>query len=157
MILTFRQRFLSWFDSYDIYDEGGDTLFTVEGKLAWGHRLEIYDSGGAHVGTVREEALTFLPRFALYAGDTYLGCIRKEFSFFQPRYTLDCNGWNVEGDFWGWDYRVVDSAGQFVMEASKEHFHLTDTYRIEVPCDRDVLLSLMIVLAIDAANCSSNK
>ena len=42
MRLLFKQRFLSWFDSYDIYDEEGRTAYTVEGKLSWGHRLEIY-------------------------------------------------------------------------------------------------------------------
>ena len=47
MRLLFKQRFLSWFDSYDIYDEGGNTVFTVEGKLSWGHRLEIHDAQGA--------------------------------------------------------------------------------------------------------------
>lgn len=36
MRLLFKQRFFSWFDSYDIYDEDGNTVFTVEGKLAWG-------------------------------------------------------------------------------------------------------------------------
>ena len=37
MKLLFKQRFFSWFDSYDIYDENGDTVYTVEGQLAWGH------------------------------------------------------------------------------------------------------------------------
>ena len=32
MKLLFKQRFFSWFDSYDIYDEGGRGVFTVEGK-----------------------------------------------------------------------------------------------------------------------------
>ena len=36
MKLLFKQRFFSWFDSYDIYDEGGRGVFTVEGKLGWG-------------------------------------------------------------------------------------------------------------------------
>ena len=30
MKLLFKQRFFSWFDSYDIYDEAGNTVFTVE-------------------------------------------------------------------------------------------------------------------------------
>ena len=34
MRLLFKQRFLSWFDSYDIYDEEGRTAYTVEGKLS---------------------------------------------------------------------------------------------------------------------------
>ena len=36
MRLLFKQRFFSWFDSYDIYDEEGRTVFTVQGRLAWG-------------------------------------------------------------------------------------------------------------------------
>lgn len=41
MKLLFKQRMFTWFDSYDIYDEAGHTVYTVEGKLSWGHRLII--------------------------------------------------------------------------------------------------------------------
>ena len=50
MKLLFKQRFFSWFDSYDIYDEDGNTVFTVEGKLAWGHCLHILNAAGEHIG-----------------------------------------------------------------------------------------------------------
>ena len=43
MKLLFRQRFLSFFDSYDIYDEYGEVYFKVVGKLAWGHKFHVYD------------------------------------------------------------------------------------------------------------------
>ncbi len=46
MKLLFKQRLFSWFDSYDIYDEAGETVFTVKGRLSWGHCLEIYDRFG---------------------------------------------------------------------------------------------------------------
>ncbi len=36
MKLLFRQRFFSWFDSYDIYDEDGNTVYVVKGQLSWG-------------------------------------------------------------------------------------------------------------------------
>ena len=29
----FRQRFFSWFDSYDIYDEDGNTVYVVRGSF----------------------------------------------------------------------------------------------------------------------------
>ena len=157
MKLLFRQRFFSWFDSYDIYDEAGRTVYTVEGKLSWGHRLEIYGPAGDHLGTVKDEVLTFLPRFALYIGEEYLGCIRKEFTFFRPRFQLDCSGWQVEGNFLEWDYTVVDRAGGLVMQASKELFHWTDTYTLDIVRPEDALLCLMIVLAIDAAKCSAGN
>lgn len=31
MRLLFRQRFFSWFDSYDIYDERENPVYTVKG------------------------------------------------------------------------------------------------------------------------------
>ena len=64
MRLLFKQRFFSWFDSYDIYDENGNTVFTVEGKLAWGHCLHILNAAGEHIGTVQQRVLTFLPKLS---------------------------------------------------------------------------------------------
>ena len=87
MKLYFKQRFFTWFDSYDIYDENENTLFTVEGQLAWGHCLKIFDASGNEVGCVKQKVLTFLPCFEIYgANDAYLGCIQKEFSLFTPLY-----------------------------------------------------------------------
>lgn len=157
MQLLFKQRFFSWLDSYDIYNEAGETVYTVEGKLSWGHRLEIYDPAGRHLGTVKEEVLTFLPRFALYIGDTCVGCIRKEFTLFKPRFQLDCNGWQVQGDLFQWEYEVISPEGRQIMHASKELLNWTDTYSLDIARAQDALLCLMIVLAIDAAKCSNGS
>ena len=78
MKLLFKQRLFSWFDSYDIYDEAGNTYFSVEGKFGWGHCLHILDAFGNHVGTVKERVLAFLPNFELYEGERCLGRIKKD-------------------------------------------------------------------------------
>lgn len=112
MKLCFKQRFFSWFDSYDIYDAStGATAFTVEGKLAWGHCLHILDAQGRHIATVKERVLTFLPKFDLYIGERSIGTIRKEFTLFRPAFVLDFNGWRVQGSFLEWDYTIEDAAG----------------------------------------------
>ena len=110
MKLYFKQRFFSWFDSYDIYGEDGQTLYTFEGKLAWGHKLHILNPTGAHIATVKEVVLTFLPRFELYLGEQYIGCIQKKFTLFRPQYQIDCNGWDVQGNWMEWDHRPGRSA-----------------------------------------------
>ena len=157
MRLLFKQRLFSWFDSYDIYDENGNTVYTVEGKLAWGHCLHILDAHGEHIGTVQERVFTLLPKFELYIRDQYVGCIQKQFTFFQPRFDIDCNGWQVEGSLMEWDYTIVDSMGFDVARISKELLHWTDTYVIDVADGRDGLCALMVVLAIDAEKCSHNS
>lgn len=154
MKLLFKQRFFSWFDSYDIYGEQGETLYTVEGKLSWGHCLHILDSRGEHIATVQERVLTLLPKFELYVGETCLGAIQKEFTFLRPRFHMDFKGWQVEGNFMEWDYTIVDREGRTAAAVSKELFHWTDTYVIDVADPRDALCALMVVLAIDAEKCS---
>ena len=46
MILRFRQRMFSWFDSFDIWDEAGNRVCTAKGELSWGHCLKILDPSG---------------------------------------------------------------------------------------------------------------
>ena len=80
MRLLFKQRLFSWFDSYDIFDEAGNTVFVVKGALSWGHLLRIYDANGIELGYVKEKIFTWLPKFEMYIGDQYVGCISKELS-----------------------------------------------------------------------------
>ena len=157
MRMYFKQRLFSWFDSYDIYDEQGKVIYEVKGQLSWGHCLKIFDAYGSEVGTVKERVLTFLPKFEVYLGDRYLGCISKEFSFFMPKYDIDYNGWHIEGDFLEWDYQITDGNGGTVAVITKELFHMTDQYVIDVPDQSNELIALMFVLAIDAEKCSRNN
>ena len=154
MKLLFKQRLFSWFDSYDIYNQAGETVYTVKGQLAWGHCLKIYDARGEEIGTVQERIFTWLPKFEMYLGERYVGCISKELSFLRPKYNIDCNGWQVEGDWFEWDYQILNSAGIPIANVSKELWNWTDTYTIDVHNPQDALCALMLVLAIDAEKCS---
>lgn len=156
MKMLFRQRFFSWLDSYDIWDEQGAKLFTVKGQLSWGHCLKIFSADGRELGTVKERVLSFLPRFEIWEGSAYLGSIRRELSFFRPKYVIDFKGWRVEGSFMEWDYDILNEHG-LVATISKELFNLTDTYSIETADPRDALYVLMFVLAMDAEKCSRDR
>ncbi len=150
MKLLFKQRAFSWFDSYDIYNEHGETVFTVEGQLSWGKCLHILNAAGEHIGTVQQKVMSFLPRFELYAYGDYLGSLTKEFSFLTPRFTLDCSDWEVEGSFMEWDYSIQSPSRGPIAVICKELFNWTDTYVIDVDDPQNALCALMVVLAIDA-------
>ncbi len=154
MKLLFKQRIFSWFDSYDIYDESGNTVYTVKGQFSWGHCLKVYDKYGSEVGILQERLFTFLPKFEIYYGQRYIGCVTKEWTFFKPKFHVDCNGWSVEGDFFEWDYSIRSHTGQTVATVSKELFKWADTYVIDVSDPQNALGVLMLVLAIDAEKCS---
>lgn len=156
MKLLFKQRFFSWFDSYDIYDEAGNPVYEVKGQLAWGHCLKIFDVHGLELGVVKQKVLSMMPTFEIYMHNQYVGRIRREFVPFKPSYNIDFNGWHIDGNFFEWDYEITGPGGNHVATISKELLHLTDTYVIDVDRPEDCLAALMLVLAIDAEKCSRN-
>lgn len=154
MKLLFRQRIFSWLDSYDIYNEKGETLFVVRGQLSWGHCLKIYDAFGEEVGKVKEKIVTFLPKFELFADGRHLGSVKKNFSLFSASYSLDFLGWKAKGNIFEWDYTIRDRKGNRIASISKELLNFTDAYVLDVATPADALYVLMFVLAVDAEKCS---
>ena len=157
MKMLFKQRFFSWFDSYDIYDEAGNTLYVVKGQLSWGHLLKIFDKDGREVGTVKQRIFSFLPKFEIYEYNQYVGCISRELTLFRPRYNIDFNGWQVHGNYFEWNYNILDRNNIPIADISKQLWNWTDTYIIDVFDPNNALYALMLVLAIDAEKCSRDN
>ena len=154
MKLLFKQRMFSWFDSYDVYTEANEKLYTVRGQLAWGPCLKIYDRFDCEVGMVKEKIFSFLPRYEIYLNGLLIGEIKKEFSFFKPKFTINYNGWQVEGSYTEWNYRIYSDTSLLLATVKKELWNFTDTYVIDVMDPKDALSALMLVIAIDAEKCS---
>ena len=157
MKLLIKQRVFSWGDTYDIYDENGNVKYVVKAEIfALGHQLHVYDANGFEIGQIKQKLLTFLPRFEIEMNGRTVGTISKQFTLFRPKYEIDFNGWRVEGDFLGWDYDVYEGCCS-VIHISKELFHWGDTYVIDFNNPQDEIMGMMLVVAIDAANCEDSK
>jgi len=158
MQLYIKQRIFSWTDSYDVYDETGEPRYEVRAEFfTFGHQIHVYDKrSGREVGSIHEKLFTFLPQFEIVIDGQVRGTVRKEFTLFAPRYRVDYQGWNVEGNFMGWDYRVTDGSHE-VLSISKEIFNWSDTYVLHYGNPANEMPGLLLVLAIDAANCSQNN
>ncbi|MEG1145176.1 MAG: hypothetical protein RSE05_07410, partial [Clostridium sp.] len=61
-----------------------------------------------------------------------------------------------EGDLLGWDYDVFDEKSP-IMHITKELLHWGDTYVINYSNPSDEVMGLLLVVAIDAANCSNGN
>lgn len=154
MELLIKQRVFSWTDAYDVYDDSGTARYFVKGELfSLGHQIHIYDKQtGEEVGSVHQKLLTLLPTFEVVMNGRPVGTVRRKFTLFRQNYEVDYRGWSVEGDFMGWDYRVLQGERE-VASISKELFHWGDTYALKFSNPADVLPGLLLVIAIDAANC----
>ena len=158
MELRIKQRVFSWTDSYDVYDETGEPRYFVRAQLlSLGHQIHIYDKRtGERLGSVRQRLLTLLPTFELVIGERTVGIIRKRFTLFSQNYDVDYFGWNVEGDFLGWDYRV-QRGGMEIMSITKQWLSWGDTYTLRCTNPANEFPGLLLVIAIDAANCTHNE
>ena len=153
MSLIIRQRIFALTDTYDVCDHTGRPRYSVQTEFfTIGHHIHIFDAGtNAEVGRIRERITFWLQKADLYIGGIPLQ-IRREFTFFKPRYTLD-NGWEIEGDFLGWDYLIKDRNGVHIAQISRELFRFSDTYSLEVYDPKDELTAMMIAITIDMMNC----
>lgn len=154
MQLLIKQRVFSWSDTYDVYDEAGNVKYFIKGEfLSVGHRLHVCDAMGNEIGLIKEKILAFMPEFEI--DGAVCGRIQKKFSFFKPRYDVDFMGWRAEGDFLGWDYDVYSGCSS-IMHISQQPLRWGDTYIIDFENPADEIAGLLLVIAIDAANCSEN-
>lgn len=156
MKLLIKQRVFSWTDSYDVYDENETPKYVVKAEfLSLGHRLHVYDRKQVEIGLIKEKLFQLLPKFEIERNGRMVGTIEKKFAFFKPKYEVSCKDWRVEGDFLGWEYDVYQGCS-VVMHIGKELFHWGDTYVINFTDPEDEIMGLLLVLAIDAANCTQD-
>ena len=106
--------------------------------FALGHQIHVYDAAHVEVGMIRQKLFNLLPVFEIETGGIKRGQIEKQFTLFQPKYD-------------------VYSGCSSIIHISKQLLHWGDTYVIDFTNPGDELLGMMLVIAIDAANCSQNK
>ena len=157
MQLLIKQRIFSWGDSYDVYDENEEARYFVKGKVfSLGHQIHVFDKKtGEEVGAIKQRVLTLLPKFDIVINGKVVGTISREFTILRPKYHVDFRGWEVDGDFLGWNYIARNGAYE-VLRVSKQLFAWSDTYAIQYTNPADEIPALLLVLAIDAVNCDKN-
>lgn len=157
MELLMKQRVFSWSDTYDIYDENGNPRYFVKAEIfTIGHQIHAYHKEtGEEVSSIHQKIFTFLPKFEIVIGGRLVGTISKELTFFRPRYHVDFRGWEVEGDFLGWDYTARRGEME-VLSVSRQWLTWGDTYILRFVNPADEIPALMLALAIDAANCNDD-
>ena len=158
MQMLIKQRVFSWTDSFDVYDESGRPRYFVKAEFfTLGHQIHVYEKEtGREVGSIHQKLFAWMPTFEIVIDGRVQGTVRKKFTFFSQNYEVDYRGWDVEGDFLGWDYRVMQGNTE-VMSISKELFRWGDTYSLRYSNPAYEMPGLLLVIAIDAANCSDDK
>ncbi len=150
MKLYLKQQVFSWKDKFYVKDDMGQDRYYVEGEFfSFGKKLHIYDMSGCEAAYLEEKVFTFLPKFYISIGGQQAAEVAKEFTFLKPRYSIHGPGWEVEGNFWEHDFTITGMEGT-VAAVHKAWMSWGDSYEIDIPRPQDEVLTLAVVLAIDA-------
>ncbi|MCR5782026.1 MAG: LURP-one-related family protein [Clostridia bacterium] len=150
MYLYMKQKVFSWKDRFTITDSDGNDRYSVEGKvISIGKKLHIFDAQGDEVAFVRQKITVLMPRFIVEIGGEEVARIVKKISFLKPKYVVEGLGWEVQGDMFAHDYTIVDG-DRTIVSIHKKWMAWGDTFELDIENDRDEVLALAVVLAIDA-------
>lgn len=157
MKLYMKQKVFSFRDRFTIKDENGEDKYYIEGEiLSLGKKLRIYDMGGNELAFVRERLLAFMPKFTVEINGREIAEIVKKFTFLIPRYYVSGLDWNVEGDFFSHNYDITDG-NKIIVSIHKQFMAWGDTFELDIQNDKDEIIALAVVLAIDAVMDAANS
>ncbi len=152
MNLYIKQKVFSIGDKYNVFDEFGQLVFKVEGEIfTFGAKLHIYDTNNREVMAIHRELFTWLPQYVIYENGVQRATVQKKFALFQNKFEVfDKQGYfNLDGDFFSWDYSITTPNGIFLGSIEKEWLTWGDTYKLSVCDPAHAAFFCALVIAID--------
>ena len=145
--LYIEQKWLSMWGRFEVENEAGQCVYTVEGEPSFTRKLVIYNDRNDQVGLIHS-VFSFWPKYEVEMNGHSLGTIEYRFAL-HPALDFNELGWHAEGNFIGLDFQVYDQNDREIGSVCRELWHLTDFYAIHYQNPENELSMLLIALAID--------
>lgn len=153
MKLYMKQKVFSFKQDFNIYDENQQPVFHVKGKLfSWGRQLSIQNATtGEELAFIKQRVFNFLTKMDIFREDQLVATVAQKFTFFKPSFEIREIGWEIEGDFWGYNYVIKEDKGNEIAHIRQKVFAWSDTFEFEIDeTEVDVVTVMAVILAIDA-------
>jgi uncharacterized protein YxjI len=149
------QKLLRLGEDSEIFDENGDLVYRVDGKVfSLRNLLVIRDRDWNEVARVERKILALTPTYEITIHGRPAGEVRKQIlTLFRDRFTIDIPGpqdLEMSGDILKHEF-AIRQGDQNVAIVSKRWIALTDTYGVDIAPGHDELFLLTCVLALDLA------
>ncbi len=155
--LYIRQKVFSIGDRYNILNEAGQPVFSVESEIfTFGAKIHLLDTTGAELYFIQQKLFKFLPEYHIYNGDLLCAVIKKEFSFLKPKLniTSQFGDYTFEGNLFAMDFAILNN-GLRIGELHKKWLSFGDSYELSIYDDNNVAFFCALTIAID--HCLHNE
>lgn len=149
MILTFKQKALTFLGRYKVYDENDNEVYDVKGKFTIPKKFVVCDASGNELGAIKGKLIDIFPTFRIFKGGKEVGHVKKGIKIFGDKFKVNFNNWKVDGDYFGWNYTVVDENQNIIATLSKHVINLFDVYTLNINNPENALDVMLLAIAID--------
>lgn len=149
MILTFKQKALTFLGRYKVYDENDNEVYDVKGKFTIPKKFVVCDASGNELGAIKGKLIDIFPTFRIFKGGKEVGHVKKGIKIFGDKFKINFNNWKVDGDYFGWNYTVVDENQNIIATLSKHVINLFDVYTLNINNPENALDVMLLAIAID--------
>ena len=157
MKLALKQKVFSLKESFSVMDEEGTPVYQVSGKLiSVGHKLTVQDMDGQEAAYIHQKVLSLVPKYFIEVDGQEME-LKGHITLLKPHYTLetDSGNWEIRGDFVQHEYEMKRGR-EVVATVTRKWLSWGDTYLLDVPDERDALIALGVMVAIDCVNADTN-
>lgn len=155
MKLYIKQKVFSIGESFEVRNEFNEIVYYVRGSFfRIPKKFEIYDTNQNEVATVESQLFRLMSHYSIKTPTDSL-TLKEHFTFFKRKFELTGTSWLLQGDFMSHNYQVIQGQRP-IMLLSKHWFTWGDSYELDIEDDKDALLCLCIVIAVDAVLAKSN-
>ena len=145
-----KQRALSLYDRFNIYDKNGVKCYCVEGEeFKSGKKFRIYSPDGEEFAYIEQRHPIIVPRYAISVKGYSIAEVISEFAFFRSSYAVTGLDWHVDGRSFSHEY-TIRSERKAIASVKKSSFAKYDTYEIDISYGIDQVPVLAVALVIDA-------
>ena len=148
-----KQKVLSVRDSYTIYDEKDQPVYTGKARMfTIGKKIDMYAADTEDIiYTLNRKLFSFLPAYTLNDKEgREIAKMKQQFSMRNKK--IDIEGvhgeFHVKGSLWAFDFEFY-KADKKVVDVNKKRLSWGDTYEITIHEDENAEFYLALVLMID--------
>lgn len=151
MKMYLKQQVLTIPEKFYVKDKDGKNIYTVKREIwSFGKKFHIYNTNSDEICFLKQKVWSLMSRYDVLINGKKETEIKRVFNFLKPKYVVNGKDREISGDFWAHNYLITQN--DTIIAKIRKHWlsFWGDSYELDIQESQNELLTLAVVLAIDA-------